>query len=83
VSTPNDDEMALFSQLEGVFSEVDDDEVINFQELDTRTLIRLYKQTKDRLFEIGQAINEPRTQEARDLHSKYYACKLELQRRGL
>lgn len=81
-TNPSDDELALFSQLEDVFAEVDEDEaVINLRELSTPSLVRLVNKSKERLFEIGQAI-KPNSQEARDLHSQYYAYHLELRRRG-
>jgi hypothetical protein len=83
VAEHSDEEMALFSQLDDVFAEVDSEGVQSIQDHSTPYLIRRVNDLKARLFAIGQAITEPTSQEARDLHSEYYACMLELRRRGL
>lgn len=78
---PSEDELALFSQLEDVFSEVEKEEIKTPQDLSTPELIKRIREIKDELFAMGQAIKEPISRKARDLHSEYYACQLELHRR--
>lgn len=77
--TEDDD---LFAQLEDVFAEVDADEIENLQEVDTLVLMDRIHEYTDALTEIRERL-APKTQRGRDLHSKLYACRLELNRRKI
>lgn len=79
------DEDALFGQLEDVFAAVDADEIDNFtdeQAWPTAKLIqelsRLTEYVKDR-----NQILHPREQDTRDAHARRNAVQLELNRRGV
>jgi hypothetical protein len=80
MSTSNPDD--LFAQLEDVFSGVLDEDVENVTMMSSSDLLKKYFETTETLKELGQALN-PKTQFARDLHSKRYSYKLELNKRGL
>lgn len=81
----NDDEAALFGQLEDVFAAVDEDEIDNFSDQKTWPTGRLIKELskvtehiKDR-----RQILSPRDQDTRDSHSRRNAIQVELKRRGV
>jgi hypothetical protein len=74
----DDDE--LFGQLEDVFAQVDAEEIENLRDVDVKSLITRISEITEILLRDGQALN-PRTSEARDMHSERYACQLELSRR--
>lgn len=62
--------------------EVDTPDIVNVRELSNIELLTLYKSQKDILLALGEVIH-PKTQEGRDAHSLYGACKIEIKRRGL
>ncbi len=72
----------LFAQLEDIFNEVDNEEVINYTTWTDEALLDEYHEVMDAIKTIAQILH-PRTQEGRDLHSKRYAVLLELQKRGM
>lgn len=76
------DEEELFAQLEDVFRNVDEDEIENIQEVDTLELMDRIHEYTAQLAELRERL-APQTQRGRDLHSKLYACRIELSRRKI
>jgi hypothetical protein len=70
-----------FAFWEESFEEIIPD-VINVKELDNLSLLDIFKEQRDILLSLREVLM-PLTQEGRDAHSLYGACKIELKRRGL
>lgn len=59
-----------------------DEGVIVVSELETLELLTLYEEQGQILLDLGEIL-APKTQEGRDAHSLYGACKIELVQRGI
>lgn len=76
------DEAGLFAQLEDVFAAVDEEEIVNLQDIATNDLLHEHFEMEE-LVKARRETLWPRTQEARDFHSRRNAVEVELHRRGV
>lgn len=71
----------LFDDFEEWDFEVGDD-IIIVANIDPGELLDLFEEQKQILLDLGEVLT-PTTQEGRDAHSLYGACKIELVQRGM
>ena len=74
------DEEALFADLEDVFAEVDEDDVVDLTTLSTSDLLERFYECEQYLKDERQLLR-PDTQESRDAHSERNAIQVILHER--
>lgn len=73
----------IFAGLEGIFDEVDEEEVTNVTEMSNSELLNMVEDITHELMHVLGEGRFPRSQEARDLHSLRNACQVELRNRKI
>lgn len=78
----SEEEQALFGQLEDGFQKILDEGVDNLQSWSTGQLLKELADITNKITDARQVLY-PRTQEARDMHSRRNAIQVELRRRDV
>lgn len=77
----NDDD--ILAGMEDQFvEEIDTSDVVDLSKKTNQELLHIMITAREGLKELRERLN-PKSQEARDLHSLHYACKIELTNRGV